>query len=228
MAQSAEPSPPKLPPIVLELVEDLSPPDQNGFLRLVRHRYRAKYPDGSLSAPFLYDAVDRKSLDAVVIAAHFLTQAGERRVYLRSAVRPPLTLRDPAHSTLEGERFDGLLWELPAGMIDLPEQSPAGVPRAAQRELLEELGFDVSLSALQPLGRSMFPVPGFCAERQFYFEVAVNPQKRRDPQLDGSALEHFGVVVDVALSEALDWCRQGVIEDSKTELALRRLWERFA
>ncbi len=225
MAQSAELS---LPKIELELVEDLSPPDQSGFLRLVRRRYRAKYPDGSRSAPFAYDVVDRSSLDAVVIVAHFLSEAGQRRVYLRSAVRPPLTLRDPSRSTLAGERFDGLMWELPAGMIDRGEQSPAGVPRAAQRELLEELGFDVPLAALQPLGPSMFPVPGFCAERQFYFEVAVNPSKRREPALDGSALEHFGVVVDVALGEALELCKGGVIEDSKTELALRRLQERFA
>ena len=225
MAQSAEPS---LPQIELELIEDLSPPDQNGFLRLVRRRYRAKYPDGTLSAPFLYDAVDRNSLDAVVIVAHFLTAGGELRVFLRSSVRPPLTLRDRARSTLEGERFDGLLWELPAGMIEHAELSPAGVPRAAQRELLEELGFDVTLAALQPLGHSMFPVPGFCAERQFYFEVAVNPHKRQEPGLDGSALEHFGVVIDLPLSEALDWCRRGIIEDSKTELALRRLQERFA
>jgi ADP-ribose pyrophosphatase len=194
----------------------------------VRHRYRAKYPDGSQSAPFLYDAVDRNSLDAVVIVAHFVTASGERRVYLRSSVRPPLALRDRARSTLEGERFDGRLWEVPAGMIDAAELSPAGVPRAAQRELLEELGFDVPLGALRPLGPSMFPVPGFCAERQFYFEVAVNPHKRQEPGLDGSALEHFGVVVDVALSDALAWCGRGVIEDSKTELALRRLQERFS
>ena len=227
MAPSAEPSLPQLPAIELELVEDLSPPDQNGFLRLVRRRYRAKYPDGSLSEPFLYDAVDRHSLDAVVIVAHFLTASGELRVYLRSSVRPPITLRDPARSTLDGERFDGLMWELPAGMIERAELSPAGVPRAAQRELLEELGFDVTLAALQPLGHSMFPVPGFCAERQFFFEVAVNPNRRQEPALDGSALERGGVVVDVALSEALDWCRRGIIEDSKTELGLRRLQERF-
>ncbi|MET0791615.1 MAG: NUDIX hydrolase [Polyangiaceae bacterium] len=225
MAQSAELS---LPKIELELLEDLSPSDPTGFLRLVRRRYRAKYPDGSHSNPFLYDAVDRNSLDAVIIAAHFLTESGQRRVYLRSSLRPPITARDPARSTLDGERFDGLLWELPAGMIDVAELSPAGVPRAARRELLEELGFDVPLDALQPLGPSMFPVPGFCAERQFYFEVAVNPNKRQEPGLDGSALEHFGVVVDVALNEALDLCRRGVIEDSKTELALRRLEERFA
>ncbi len=217
-----------LPQIELELLEDLSPEGASGFLRLKRRRYRAKYPDGTLSAPFPYDSVERNALDAVVIAAHFLTPSGERRVYLRSAVRPPLTTRDRVRSPIVNETFDGLLWELPAGLIELAEQSPEGVPRAAQRELLEELGFDVPLAALQPLGPSMFPVPGFCAERQFFFEVAVSPSKRSEPVLDGSALEHFGRVIDLSLEHALDLCRTGQTADSKTELALRRLLERFA
>ena len=121
----------------------------------------------------------------------------------------------------------GQLWELPAGLIELGEQSAAGVSRAAQRELLEELGFDVPLSALQPLGQATFPVPGMCAERQFFFEVAVSPSKRQEPGLDGSALEHFGAVIDVSLADALEACRQGELPDGKTELALRRLAERF-
>ncbi len=65
-----------LPKIQLELLEDLSPPDQTGFLRLVRRRYRATYPDGSESVPFVYDAVDRSAIDAVVIAAHFVGSDG--------------------------------------------------------------------------------------------------------------------------------------------------------
>jgi ADP-ribose pyrophosphatase len=225
MAKSAELS---LPKIELELLEDLSPAEQKGFLRLVRQRYRAKYPDGTLSTPFLYDSVERDSIDAVVIAAHFIGPAGERRVYLRSAVRPPLMMRQRWPSAVPNESYDGLMWELPAGLIDIAEQSPAGVPRAAQRELLEELGFDIAVAALRPLGPSMFPVPGFCAERQFYFEVTVNPSQRREPELDGSALEHFGVVLDVALKEALEMCSSGATADAKSELALRRLAERFA
>jgi ADP-ribose pyrophosphatase len=214
------------PKIQLELLEDLSPPDQTGFLRLVRRRYRAHYPDGTSSVPFVYDAIDRNAIDAVVIAAHYVAPDGTPRVFLRSSFRPPLTLRDRAHSPLPEETCDGHLWELPAGMVEAAEQSPAGVVRAAQRELREELGFAVDLDALSPLGHSAFPAPGFVAERHFYFEVRIDPNARREPDLDGSPLEHFGSVMELPLREALELCRQGVIEDAKTELALRRLLEK--
>jgi len=225
MAPSADLSFPK---IELELLEDLTPPDQHGFLRIVRGRYRATYPDGTQSAPFAYDALDRKAIDAVVIVAHYLATDGTRRIFLRSAVRPPLTLRDRTHSPLPGEACDGHLWELPAGLVELDERSPSGVVRAAQRELREELGFEVAVGALEALGPSTFPAPGFVAERHFFFDVPVDPRARREPELDGSALEHFGAVIDLPLREALDLCRSGAIEDAKTELALRRLEEKFS
>ncbi|HET7539170.1 MAG TPA: NUDIX hydrolase [Polyangiaceae bacterium] len=224
MASRAELSFPK---IQLELLEDLTPPQQTGFLRLVRGRYRATYPDGTQSAPFVYDVVDRDALDAVVIVAHFVGPDGVPRVFLRSALRPPLTLRDRAHSPLPNEACDGNLWELPAGLIEPSERSPAGAVRAAQRELREELGFEVGLDALAPLGHSTFPAPGFVAERHFFFEVRVEPGARRAPEQDGSALEHFGKVIELPLREALDLCRTGAIEDAKTELALRRLSEKL-
>ncbi|HEY4156545.1 MAG TPA: NUDIX domain-containing protein [Polyangiaceae bacterium] len=217
-----------LPAIELELIEDISPKHADGFLRLVRRRYRACYPDGTKSEPFVYDAVDRSALDAVVMVAHFRDASQARQVYLRSALRPPLTLRTREKSPLPAERLDGGLWELPAGLVEPSEQSQDGLRRAAQRELAEELGFDVELAALRELGPSTFPAPGIIAERHFYFEVEVEPSHRRAPDLDGSALEHFGVVTAVSLQEALNKCRSGQIEDAKTELALRRLVERFA
>lgn len=215
------------PQLSLEAIEDLSPPG-SGFLRLVRKRYRVHYPDGSQSEPFIYDAIDRAAIDAVVIVAHFSDTAGVRRVFLRSALRPPLTLRAARPSPLAGEACDGALWELPAGLVEPSEQSPTGVAEAARRELHEELGFDVPLAALHALGPSTFPAPGFVAERHFFFEVQVLPDTRGEPGLDGSALERFGVVVDVPLDDALAMCRSGAIEDAKTELALRRLAERLA
>jgi len=224
MAHRAELSFPK---IELTLLEDLSPPDQQGFLRLVRRRYRVTYPDGSQSEPFLYDAVDRNAIDAVVIAAHFVAADGAPWVFLRSAFRPTLVLRDRAHSPLPDEACDGHLWELPAGLVEPSERSPAGVVHAAQRELHEELGFEVALDALLPLGHSTFPAPGFVAERHFFFEVRVDPAARPEPALDGSPLERFGSVIALPLHAALDLCRTGAIEDAKTELALRRLLEKL-
>jgi ADP-ribose pyrophosphatase len=211
----------RLPDIRLEIVRDLSPLDQQGFLRIVRRVYRAHYPDGTISAEFVYDEVDRTAIDAVVILAHFRPAAGERQVFLRSAVRPPVAGRDPARSPLP-DPPNGVIWELPAGLIE-PGEDPR---EAARRELEEELGFSVAPDALLPLGPSSFPAPGFIAERHFYFEVEVNPAARREPSLDGSALESFGVIVEVGLAEALELARSGVICDAKTELALRRLAER--
>lgn len=217
----------RFPDIRLELIEDLTPQAEPGFLRLVRHRYTAHYPDGSVSVPFVYDAVDRRAIDAVVLAAHYVDSDGARRVFLRSCVRPPVAKRDPARSPRpEQDPPHGWIWELPAGLIETSEQTPEGLLRCAQREIEEELGFSVELSALSELGTSIFPVPAFIAERQFFFEVEVDPTQRREPTLDGSALERFGEVEAVPVNEVLELCRQGVLQDGKTELAVRRLIER--
>ncbi len=216
---------PPPPTISLALMEDCSPPDPGGFLRLVRQRFRAHYPDGSVSEPFVYDMVDRPAIDAVVVLAHFRDATGTRRVYLRSAVRPPVVRRDRSRSPIVESETMGCLWELPAGLIELTEQSESGIKHAAARELAEELGFEVSVESLLPLGPSTFPTPGVIGERHFFFHVEVDPTSRRAPENDGSPLEHAGEVCDVPLDAILEACRQGEIEDAKTELGLRRMQE---
>jgi ADP-ribose pyrophosphatase len=205
-----------LPDIRLQVVEE-QPVGDPGFLRVVRRKLRAAYPDGSVSPEFAYDEVQRRALDAVVLLAHF-QERGERFVYLRSAVRPPLQFR---RNYLPFQSGAGL-WELPAGLVEPDEESEVGLLHCAQRELREELGFTVELSQLQPLGPSTFPCPGVLAERHFFFAVEVAPATRTDPTLDGSALEHGGVVVATRMDDALLWCQNGTIEDAKTELGLRR------
>ena len=219
---------PPLPPIQLELVEDVSPSAPPGFLRLVRRRLVAVYPDGERSAPFVYDEVDRRSLDAVVIVAHHLDAQEGRSVYLRSALRPPIVFRDRNRSPMPELDPPSSIWELPAGLVEVDEQSSAGVRVSAARELEEELGFRVEPNSLQPLGASVFPCPGVIAERHFFFEVEVDPGTRVEPGLDGSALERCGAVFSVPLVQALAMCNQGLIVDAKTELGLRRLAERLA
>ncbi len=216
------PGPPPLPNVRLEVMEDLSPKGASGFLRLLRRRFRAHYPDGSASEPFEYDEVDRRAIDAAVMLAHYRGARGVPYVYLRSSVRPPVAMRDLARSPLADERCHGQLWELPAGLVEPGEQTPEGVVGTAQRELLEELGFEVKREALLPLGPSLFPAAGVIAERLFFFHVAVDPNLRRAPELDGSPLERFGEVIDVPLSDAIVWCMDGSIEDAKTEIGLRR------
>lgn len=219
MSSPKSPLPPP-PAIRLEIIEDISPEQPPGFLRLVRRRLVAHYPDGSQSAPFDYDEVDRRAMDAVVIAAHYLNADGERQVFLRSAVRPPVAFRAGERSPRPG---GGALWELPAGLIE-PDEAPSA---SACRELEEELGFRVPEASLSELLGSTFPAPGVLSERHFYFEVEVDPATRAAPSLDGSALERFGRVHAIGLARALELCESGAIDDAKTELALRRLKERL-
>ena len=217
---------PLLPPLEaahLDLVDETRGLGGPGFLTLRRQVLRVRFSDGATSDPFAYDAVERRLLDAVVIAAHY-TVEGERHVYLRSALRPPVLLRPRDRPHVERASL-GMLWELPAGLVELEEQSPEGLARASARELVEELGVVVAPHEMRTLGPSTFPAPGVIGERQFFFHVEVAPEEKRPPQGDGSALERLGIIAAIPLAMALDLAREGQIEDAKTELALRRLAE---
>ena len=222
--------PPEFPRIRLELLEDISPEAPPGFFRLVRRRLRARYPDGTTSAPFVYDEIDRRWLDAVVIVAHYVV-GSQRRVFLRSSLRPPIYFRAaskaPMGASGPAPANNGGLWELPAGLIEAGEHDAEDPAVAAARELEEEVGFSMPKEAMRMLGPSTYPAPGVLAERHFYYEVTVDPGTRSEPMLDGSALEKDGVVFDVGVAEALAMCARGDIEDGKTELDLRRLVERY-
>jgi ADP-ribose pyrophosphatase len=211
---------PPLPRISLRVARDRTSESSatGGFLNVRRIDLVATAPDGRDSPPFRYDVATRASLDAVVMAAHYV-DGGVHQVFLRSAVRPALAVREvwqkrcPPH--------DGALWELPAGLID-GDESPA---EAAARELAEELGFELAPASLVPLGHPVFPAPGFIAEMHYFFHVQVDPGKRLTPSEDGSALEKDASIISVPLGEALEHCRSGAITDAKTELLLRRLVE---
>jgi ADP-ribose pyrophosphatase len=220
---------PPLPVVQLQVIEDLSPQEAEGFLKLRRHRMRVRRPDGSESAPFVYDSVHRPALDAVVVAAHY-EEGGRRYVFLRSAIRPPCQLRPAECRPLPEPETLGVLWELPAGLVELEEcqLGGAGLRRSAARELEEETGLSLAPEVMEPLGPATFPSAGVIGERHHFFAVEVDPTAQRTPTEDGSVLEQGAVIVPVELDEALALVRSGAIEDGKTEIGLRRLAERLA
>jgi ADP-ribose pyrophosphatase len=203
---------PEAPKVELETLRETRHGD-GGFLVLRRMELVA-LAAGARSAGFAYDAVDRRSIDASVMAVHHVAE-GRVWVWLRSSLRPPVALRDGATSPV----LSPVLWELPAGLIDDGESPRA----AATREIAEELGFDVAESAVLDLGPASHPAPALIGELHYFFHVEVDPKTRTEPAGDGSALEAGAVVVAVPLDEALAACRRGDIRDEKTELALRRL-----
>jgi ADP-ribose pyrophosphatase len=215
---------PSLPKLALRQLEDLSPRDAEGFLRLRRLRLRAKKGDAAETPAFVIDHVERAALDAVVVAAHF-DRAGARWVYLRSALRPAVALRPHAVRPFEEAQTLGMLWELVAGLVEPDECSPEGLRQCAARELHEELGFQLDPAVFEPLGPATFPAPGIIGERHHYFRVEVDPAERGAPIEDGSVLERGAEIVALPLEEALELVRGGALEDAKTELALRRLAE---
>lgn len=219
---------PSPPHFELETVEDRSDAT-GGFLRRLSRVLRVVLDATERSAEFVYDEVDRRAIDAVVVVPHFLaplpgTAAGmlQRWVVLRSAVRPPVVLRDARRSP-HPEPANRALWEVPAGLVEPGEQTPQGLRDAARRELLEETGFAAEPHELQVLGPASFPAPGVIAERHFFFHVRVDLNQQSEPELDGSPLEAVGELVAVPLTVALRAAARGQLADAKTELALRRL-----
>ena len=156
-------SPLPAPPLIaLDVARDRTPESRasGGFVNLRRVDLVARFPDGSVSETFAYDVVERAGIDAVILVV-FERVAGQREIYVRSAVRAPLALRAGC------DAVNASIWELPAGIVD-PGESPRA---AAAREIEEELGFNVSAESLLEFAPWTWPAPSFIAERQQFFCV---------------------------------------------------------
>jgi ADP-ribose pyrophosphatase len=226
--ERARTSPPPVPEVALDVVEDRTATSRcdEGYLRVHRRKLVARRPGAERSEPFPYDVVERWNQDAVAVLPHY-AKAGARIVVLRTAVRPPIALRsdpllDGPIALPPGARA-GVLWEIVAGLVEKDERDVEGFARCAARELAEELGVHMPASAMRPLGGAVFPSAGIVGECIYFYEAEIDPSTRKAPEGDGSPLERDAAFCEVSLEEALAWCDAGAIPDAKTELALRRL-----
>lgn len=207
-----------LSPIELELLEDQSPPNDGGFLRLRRRVLRSRYADGTKSPIYTYDSVDRRATDAVVIVLH-----SKGRVVVRSSLRPPVAFREELAVPELGD-LSPVLWELPAGLVEANETGDVGLRACAARETLEETGFVVAPERFRPLGRPVYLSPGVIAERLYYFAAEVDEDARGVPTEDGSPVEARAEIQLVPFAEAID----GPIGDAKSEVGIARLMRALA
>jgi len=213
---------------VLEDRTSHTPSDQ-GFITVRRLTLEARFEDGRKSEPFRYDVVDRAAIDAVVIVLT-ATDLGhdEPFVCLRTALRPPIALR-AGRALARPETPTALLWELPAGLIE-PEQTSDlvrdAVRETAARECREETGYAVPSDRFTMLGPAVFLSPGLCAEKIYFVHAWVDRNDHR-AVTSTEIVEQPSEIAWVPLGRALSLAEQGVIQDCKTELALRRLKDRL-
>jgi ADP-ribose pyrophosphatase len=203
--------------------EDARPGWERPFLSLHRLTVANALSDGTESAAYAYDAVLRVHLDAVVL---LLTTGDPRRpeVLLRACVRPPLLLRQGREHPLPEPDPTGILWELPAGLLEPGDRGVAGLLSRAAAEAFEETGYRLEPAdfALQP--GAPFVTPGTLPERIHFVTARIaDAGKREHPAGDGSPVEQGTRIRWLGLAEALAACEAGEIEDMKTELGLRRL-----
>lgn len=204
-----------------------APLARGSFLSLGQRRVRSRYQDGSLSEWYEVETVYPPFLDAVVLLLYHRPPSGQPLVTLRRAARPSVALRSqvPQLAGLDQRDWTGALWELPAGGIEPADLEPGGggVRGRARLEAWEETGLAVREQDFVSLGPSPFSAPAFCPERLHYLAAAVDPAQAAEPQGDGHPMEDGAEVRFLEMGLALEWCRQGKIVDSKTELGLRRL-----
>jgi len=195
-----------------------------GFLRVRRLALVNTYDDGTKSEVYPYDVVERDAIDAVgiVLVAEEDTTTS---ICLRTALRPPLALRAGYRVPERDDSALPVLWEIPAGLIEPSEATPAGLRACAARETLEEVGLALAPADFEPFGPALFLSPGMVAEKIHFLCARVDPARCGVPTEDGSPVERNAQIAFVPLDEALDAARGGRVRDIKTEVAIRRLAE---
>lgn len=197
-----------------------------GFLRVRRLILQNRYADGSKSAAYPYDLVERDATDAVAIVLY--ARSGDTvRICLRTALRPPMTFRPTYALPIPETSGSGVLWEIPAGLVEPEEEGADGLAACAARETLEEVGLEIAADAFEALGPPAGLSPGVIGEKIHFLVAEVDPDARGVPTEDGSPVEERAEVRFLPLEDALRAARSGRIGDLKTEVGIRRLAERL-
>lgn len=209
----------------LEVVEDRTDGARcdEGFLTLRRLVLRNVYGDGSSSAPYPCDVLERPGSDAVV-AVLYERHEGGVRVLLREAPRGPVYLRKHKAFVHPDPREYLSILEVVAGLVEDGDAPGAdGLRARAVIEAREEAGVEVAPSACVMLGGETFASPGTTDEKLYFCAVETPLAERGEAVGDGTVMEEWSRVHLVSLGEAVAMCRDGRIPDMKTEVALLRL-----
>jgi ADP-ribose pyrophosphatase len=198
-----------------------------GVLQIRRLRLRNRRGDGSVSAPYLCDSIERPYGQDAVVVVIYARGPGDRgavEVLVREGLRPALGFgRDPARAPLPEDPPPLFLTELVAGIVEDGDRGEAGLRSRAAHEVHEEAGFRVDPAAIVLLGAGAYPSPGAMVEKFYFVAVEVDPAQQEPLAGDGSPMEEGARTRWLELDAAIAACASGQICDLKTETGLRRL-----
>ncbi len=207
----------------IEVIEDFSATARcdEGFLQLRRLRVRNRRADGSTSAVYRVDVVDRPRLDAVAVLVVRQGASGFE-VLTRMNLRPAAYFRKDKAQPVPDGRSHLYCEEIVAGLLENDDHGDEGLRRRAAEEVREEAGYEVSPAEIVTLGPPFFVAPGIVSEKIFLCVVDVTGREGKTPEGDGSPLEEsppprWRTVADLEAAIA-----SGEVQDAKTELALVR------
>lgn len=210
----------------ISIIEDITSKSRcdKGFVRLRRLKVRHRYADGSESALYPCDIVELPSIDAVVAVIFWVDQDRRIQIGLRTNIRPAVYFRKdhPVKTRRNGKLYLYLL-ELVAGGVECRDLDEGGLRQRVLQEVYEEAGFRCSYEQVIPLGGGTFSSPGISAEKLFFFALQIDPKEQEPPPGVGHPMVETSEVRFVELSDALAMCHKGEIEDTKTEVGIRRL-----
>lgn len=209
----------------LEVVEDRTAGARcdEGFLTLRRLVLRNVYGDGSASASYPCDVLERPGSDAVV-AVLYERHEGGIRVLLRESPRGPVYLRKHKAFVHPDPREYVSILEVVAGLVEpVDAPGPEGLRARAVIEAREEAGVQIPADACVMLGGETFASPGTTDEKLYFCAVETPLDERGEATGDGTVMEEWSRVHLVGLGEAITMCRDGRVPDMKTEVALLRL-----
>jgi len=207
----------------IEVVEDFSATARcdEGFLQVRRLRCRNLRADGSHSAIYRVDVVDRPRLDAVAVLVYRRGAKGLEAL-TRLNLRPAAYFRKDKDPAVPDGGLHLVTQEIVAGLLEPEDRGLDGVRARAAAEVHEEAGLRVDAAEVELLGAPFFVAPGILSEKIFLAAVDATGKAQTEPPTDGSPLEEGGAVRWWPFAELLAACRSGEVADAKTELALTR------
>ncbi|MFO0597617.1 MAG: NUDIX hydrolase [Myxococcaceae bacterium] len=208
----------------LDVVEDFTATGRcdEGFLHVRRLRVRNVRSDGSHSAVYRVDVVDRPRLDAVACLVWRRGAAGHLEILTRQNLRPAAYFRKDKVPNVPDGRTHLFCEEIVAGVMEEADVGEAGVRARAAAEVHEEAGYVVDPARVQPLGAPFFVAPGILSEKIFLTAVDVTGLEPEPAPGDGTPMEEGGAISWRSVAAVQKAIADGVIQDAKTELALGR------